>query len=519
MSDWRRLAEAEFQTTKRPATAARGMVVANHPLGAVAGVEMLAAGGNAIDAAVTTLFALTVVEPMMVGIFGAGMSTMRLANGEHRFVNNYTTAPGAATPDMYQPVSNSWPDYQVVEGRKNDVGVLAVGVPGNLLGWSETLASHGTLSLSEAMQPAIRYAENGFRASKYLADIVRLVQDDIARFPATAATWLPGGQGVKVGQLVRQPDYAATLRAIAREGPELLYGGALGRMAVDYIRSAGGIVSLADLEQYRTMPADVVRGSYRGCDIVGPPPPTAGGVHVIEILNILEGFDVAGLGFGTVDGVHLLAEALAIGFEDRRRYMGDPAFVDVPTAMLIDKGYATRRRTEIDMNRKRNVATGYVPEANATTHVAAADAEGNVVAATHTIHSPFGSKATVPGTGNAPEQHHEHLRPAPGDGQLHRPRQARHQQHVAHRRRTRRQALVLRRPGRRHADLSRRAAGHRQRRRPRHVAPGGRRSAPGVDAGRRPRNGERASPSTSCMGSKHAAIALLRCRRWAAAPA
>ena len=399
MSDWRRLAEAEFQTTKQPATAARGMVVANHPLGAVAGVEMLAAGGNAIDAVVATLFALTVVEPMMVGIFGAGMSTMRLANGEHRFVSNYTTAPGAATPDMYRPVSNSWPDYQVVEGRKNDVGALAVGVPGNLLGWSETLASHGTLSLSEALQPAIRYAENGFRASKYLADIVRLVQDDIARFPATAATWLPGGQGVKVGQLVRQPDYAATLRAIAREGPELLYGGALGRMAVDYIRSAGGIVSLADLEQYRTMPADVVRGSYRGCDIVGPPPPTAGGVHVIEMLNILEGFDVAGLGFGTVDGVHLLAEVLAIGFEDRRRYMGDPAFVDVPTAMLIDKDYATRRRTEIDMNRKRNVATGYVPESNATTHVAAADAEGNVVAATHTIHSPFGSKATVPGTG------------------------------------------------------------------------------------------------------------------------
>ena len=388
-----------FSTRKQPATGSRGMVVANHPLGAVAGVEMLAAGGNAIDAAIASLFALTVVEPMMVGIFGAGMSTIRLASGEYRFINNYTVAPAAATPDMYQPVSNVWPKYQVVEGRENDVGVLAVGVPGTLKGWAETLAAYGTLSLADVMQPAIRFAENGFRASQYLADIIEIVRQDIARFPATAATWLPGGEPLQAGELVRQGDYAQTLRLIAEEGPDALYGGALGKEAVDYIQSAGGILTMSDLTSYRTMPADVVRGSYRGFDIIGPPPPSAGGVHVIEMLNILEGFDVAGLGFGTVDGVHLLAETLSIGFEDRRSHMGDPAFVDVPVRMLIDKNYAARRRGEIDMRAVRPVETGYVAESGATTHMAAADADGNVIAATHTIHSPFGSKATVPGTG------------------------------------------------------------------------------------------------------------------------
>ena len=375
------------------------MVVANHPLGAVAGVEMLAAGGNAIDAAIASLFALTVVEPMMVGIFGAGMSTIRLAGGEYRFINNYTVAPAAATPAMYRPVSNVWPDYQKVAGRENDVGVLAVGVPGTLKGWAETLADYGTLPLADVMQPAIRFAENGFRTSRYLAEIIALVEKDLARFPATAATWLPGGKPLEAGTLVRQADYAETLRLIARDGPDTLYRGLLGQRAVEYIQAAGGLLTMEDLGSYRTMPAPVVRGSYRGFDIIGPPPPTAGGVHVIEMLNVLEEFDVAGLGFGTVDGIHLLAEVLSIGFEDRRRYMGDPAFVDVPVQMLIDKDYAARRRTEITMNNRRPVETGYVADSPATTHMAAADADGNVIAATHTIHSPFGSKATVPGTG------------------------------------------------------------------------------------------------------------------------
>lgn len=396
---WRERCGSAFETAKHPATGSRGVVVTNNPLGSAAGAEMLAAGGNAIDAAVAALFALTVVEPMMVGIFGAGMSTIRRADGSHHFINNYTVAPAAAREDMYAPLSDRWPDYQTVEGRLNDVGVLATGVPGSLKGWTETLASFGTLSLADVMQPAIRYARRGYRATAYLSEIITKYAADLALFPETAKTFLPGGRPLAPGDRVLQAEYAQTLETVARDGPDALYHGELGRVAVDYIQSAGGLVTRDDLAAYKTFWADVVRGNYRGFDIVGPPPPTAGGVHVIEMLNVLEAFDVSGLGFGTADGLHLLAEVLKLGFEDRRQYTGDPAFVDVPVEMLVSKRYADTRRAEIDMAGARHVATAWSAESNSTTHMAAADSDGNVIAATHTIHAAFGSKATVPGTG------------------------------------------------------------------------------------------------------------------------
>ncbi len=399
MSNWRDIAGATFEPEKHPATGARGMVVTNNPLGSAAGVAMLAAGGNAIDAAIASLFALTVVEPMMVGIFGAGMSTIRLANGEHHFINNYTVAPAAATPDMFRTLSDQWPDYQKVAGDKNEIGVLATGVPGSLCGWVETLEAYGTLGLTDVMQPAIRYAQRGFKATRYLCEIINKFKHEIGQFPETAKTWTPGGMPLSPGDLVIQRDYGETLIAIARNGPQELYDGPLGQQAIEYIQNAGGIITMADLRGYKTTSADVIRGSYRGFDIIGPPPPTAGGVHVIEMLNMLESFDVAGLGFATTDGAHLLAEVIKTGFEDRRRYMGDPAFVDIPVEMLIDKAYAARRRMEISMTSARHTTTGHIADSDSTTHLAAADSDGNIISATHTIHSAFGSKATVPGTG------------------------------------------------------------------------------------------------------------------------
>ncbi|XOV86298.1 MAG: gamma-glutamyltransferase [Pseudomonadota bacterium] len=384
---------------KSPVTGSAGMVVTNNPLGSAAGAEMLAAGGNAIDAAAASLFALTVVEPMMVGIFGAGMSTIRLANGEHHFINNYTVAPAAARPDMYEPLSNTWPDYQNVRGRSNDIGVLATGVPGSLKGWTQMLAEFGTFSLEDVLQPALRYARRGYRATGYLSDIIKKYAADLALFPETARTWLPGGLPLEPGDSVVQPAYAETLGLLAAQGPDTLYGGELGRIATDYIQAEGGLVTLADLLAYRTTSDPVVRGTYRGYEIIGPPPPTAGGVHVIEMLNILESFDVGAMGFGTPDGLHLLIEVLKTGFEDRRRYTGDPAFVEVPVAMLIDKAFAAERRSLIDMARARAVVTAYSAESPSTTHMSAADQAGNVITATHTIHSAFGSKVTVPGTG------------------------------------------------------------------------------------------------------------------------
>jgi gamma-glutamyltranspeptidase / glutathione hydrolase len=391
----------EKRTEKRPATASRGMVVTNHPLGSAAGAEMLAAGGNAVDAAIGALFALTVVEPMMVGIFGAGMTHLRLADGRHLVIDNYTTAPAAARPDIYRPVSDTWPDYLRAEGDVNLVGLLSVGVPGTLKAWAEAIARFGRLDLETVMQPAIRHAERGFRATPYLVEAVTQTAPDLARFPETARTFLPGGAPIKAGDLIVIPEYAAALRLIAAKGPGALYGGDLGATVADYMMRAGGIITLEDLARYETVERRPLRGRYRGFEITGAPPPTAGGLHLIEMLNILEGFDPRALGFGTAEYFHLIAEALKIGFADRNACTGDPAFVDVPIERLISKEHAASRRALIRIDRAREY--GAVPGVTAasahTTHVTTADAEGNVVAMTQTINNLFGSKATVPGTG------------------------------------------------------------------------------------------------------------------------
>jgi gamma-glutamyltranspeptidase/glutathione hydrolase len=388
-------------TEKRPATASRGMVVTNHPLGSAAGAEMLAAGGNAVDAAIGALFALTVAEPMMVGIFGAGMTHLRLADGRHLVIDNYTTAPAAARPDMYRPVSDTWPDYLRAEGDVNLVGLLSVGVPGTLKAWSQAVARFGRLDLETVMQPAIRHAERGFRATPYLVAAVTETAPDLARFPETARTFLPGGAPIKAGDLITMPEYAATLRLIAAKGPAALYGGDLGAAVADYMRRDAGIITLDDLARYETIERQPVRGRYRGFEVTGAPPPTAGGLHLIEMLNILEGFDPRALGFGTAEYFHLIAEVLKIGFADRNACTGDPAFVDIPVERLISKGHAAARRAQIRSDRagEYGAAAGVAAGSAHTTHVTTADADGNVVAMTQTINSLFGSKATVPGTG------------------------------------------------------------------------------------------------------------------------
>ena len=392
-------------TEKRPATASRGMVVTNHPLGSSAGVEMLAAGGNAVDAAIGALFALTVVEPMMVGIFGAGMTHLRLADGRHLVIDNYTTAPAASRPEMFKPISDTWPDYLRAEGDVNLVGLLSVGVPGTLKAWAEAVARFGRLDLETVMQPAIRHAERGFRATPYLVAAVTETGPDLARFPETARTFLPGGAPIKAGQLIVMPEYAATLRLIATKGPGALYGGDLGATVADYMRRDGGIITLDDLARYQTIERQPIRGCYRGFEITGPPPPTAGGLHLVEMLNILEGFDPRGLGFGTADYFHLIAEVLKIGFADRNACTGDPAYVDIPVERLISKEHADTRRGQIRLDRAGEygatvaVTAGVAAGSAHTTHVTTADADGNVVAMTQTINNLFGSKATVPGTG------------------------------------------------------------------------------------------------------------------------
>jgi gamma-glutamyltranspeptidase/glutathione hydrolase len=278
-------------------------------------------------------------------------------------------------------------------------------VPGTLKAWAEAVARFGRLDLETVMQPAIRHAERGFRATPYLVDAVRETAPDLARFPETARTFLPGGAPIKAGDLIAMPEYAATLRLIAAKGPGVLYGGDLGATVAGYMRRDGGIITLDDLARYETIERQPIRGRYRGFEITGAPPPTAGGLHLIEMLNILEGFDPRGLGFGTAEYFHLIAEVLKIGFADRNACTGDPAFVDIPVERLLSKEHAATRRAQIRPERAGEYGavvgmTGGVAAGSAhTTHVTTGDAEGNVVAMTQTLNNLFGAKATVPGTG------------------------------------------------------------------------------------------------------------------------
>jgi gamma-glutamyltranspeptidase/glutathione hydrolase len=399
-TDWRASAGTTFQTFKQSAVASRGMVVTNHPMGSAAGLEMLSMGGNAIDAAIAAVFALSVVEPMMVGPFGGGYINLQTADGESVCIDNYTLAPSAATPDMYRPVSDTWPDYLLTEDRESQVGYLAVGVPGNLKAWEELHSGYGKLSWETVVAPAIRYAASGFPASEYLVRLITDHEEDLRKFPATAEIFLPGGSPPAPGQSIVRRDYAESLKAIASCGAAALYDGPLGHAIAEDMKRNGGLITIDDLRSYSTLRKDPVRGTYRGFEISGPPPGNTGITLIIEMLNILENFDVAGQGFGTEQGLHLLAESLKIAFADRFEYLGDPATMEIPLNWMTSKDYAKQRAAGINTSRASEQRAGTrVSESENTTHLTTADDEGNMVSMTQTINELFGSKVTVPGTG------------------------------------------------------------------------------------------------------------------------
>ncbi len=416
MAGWRACAGAPFTPEKAPVTAEGGMAVTNHPLASAAAAEMMAAGGNAIDATIAALFTLTVVEPMMVGFFGGGVALIRLADGREIVLDSLSTAPAASRPDMYTPVSDTWPDYMEAADRANRVGAAAVAVPGTLKAWCEALERYGTRPLAAVLEPAIRHATNGFAVTAYLASCIAETAPDLALDPGLAALFLPGGTPLPEGHWLAMPDYAATLRAIAEHGPSHVYGGALGARIVDHLRSQGSCMALSDLANYSTVTREPVRGTYRGVEVVGPPPPCSGGVHVIQMLNIMEGFDLRASGFGTQATLHLVLEALKIAAADRRAATADPAFVDVPVARLISKAYGDECRPGIDVTRARDhVSRVLSNESNNTTHVTIADRHGNIVTSTQTINSLFGARIMIPGTGIIPNNYMFLFDPHPGN--------------------------------------------------------------------------------------------------------
>ena len=395
-----------FSLHKDEVVASRGVISTNHPLASAAGIEAYSHGGNAFDAAVASLFALTVVEPMMVSVFGAGFFVVRDGKtGKVETIDNYAVAPFAASDDMYEMVKERKPGQNIFEtvGRKNQDGLLAVATPGTLKAWEHVIERYGELDLATVVSPAVKLARSGYRSSAYMGFILDVRKTQMAGYPETARTFMPDGKPLPPGSRILMPEYAETLEKIASGGSDVLYKGEVGRAIVDYMESNGGLVTMKDLREYRLIDREPVRGVYRDdYEVYSMAPGSSGGAHIIQMLNILESFDVGSMGFGSVEHLHLMTEALKVAFADRQRFMGDPSVVDIPLEGLISKGYAMERAKCIgDMARKARPGDplAYTQESGNTTHVSAMDDEGNMVAATQTLNNVFGSLVTVPGLG------------------------------------------------------------------------------------------------------------------------
>jgi gamma-glutamyltranspeptidase/glutathione hydrolase len=353
---------------------------------------------------------------MMVGLIGGTTMHVRLADGQHIVIDGMSAVPRSGHPTMYRPLAGQPPEVYEVEGRENLVGPKSVAAPGSLLAWCHALARYGTMSLADVMEPAIRHASRGFVVTPYLSDCIVGASPDLLQDPLIADRLLPDGDALRPGERLVQGDYAEALTLISQQGETALHGGPLGDLVVECMERSGAFVSREDLTGYRIVERAPIRGQYRGWEIVGPPPPAASGVHITQMLNILEGYDIAGLGFGTVDGIHLLAEVLKIAFADRAEASGDPDFVKVPVERIISKAYARERRAGIDLGRAKRWTGGLRElEGAETTHLTVADGRGNVVSTTQTINSLFGACFIIPGTGMVPNNYMSNFDPRPGN--------------------------------------------------------------------------------------------------------
>jgi gamma-glutamyltranspeptidase / glutathione hydrolase len=406
---------SRFALRKQPVMAARGMVVANHPLASAAGAEVLLAGGNAVDAAVATLFALSVVEPMMVSPLGGGVMHLRLPDGTHRILDGLSTAPAASQADQFEPLSDGAASARDTKGRLNEVGAQAIANPAALFAWAELHRQHGRLPFADLVDPAIRLARKGFVTSVYLSDCATDRAPDIAKDKYLARLFLPDGAPIEAGARLVQLQLAESLQTMAREGEGALRTGALGRDIIRAIRDAGGMLDKADLATYRPLWREPIRSSYRGVTILGPPPPAASGVHIAQMLNLLEPHDLRRMEFGSADASHLLAEVMKIAFADRAVALIDPDFGSAPMAELISKAYAAKRQKEISLTRAGKPKAGLaLAEGANTTHLTIADSDGMVVAATQTINSLFGACVSAGETGLLANNYMFNFDPHPG---------------------------------------------------------------------------------------------------------
>jgi gamma-glutamyltranspeptidase/glutathione hydrolase len=378
-----------------PEMGRKGMVVSTHHEAAQAGARILREGGNAIDAAVATAFAVGVAQPFSAGVGGGMFALVRLEGGEIKALDARETAPFAATPTMYTEPG--------VAKRASVHGPLAVAVPSFVPGVIELLEKHGTMPLARVLAPAIELAESGVRMGRYHARLAGFMRGRLSedRFPETwRIQFAPFESKNMQGERLVQSDLGKSLRLLARRGQSVFRDGAVGRAIVAEVQRRGGLLTLEDLRDYQPRWRKPVIGEYRGLRVASFPPPSSGGAVLIEALNILEGFDLAALRPGGAPAIHLVSEAMKLAFADRAAYMGDSDFVDVPIDRLVSKSYAETQRARIDIEVATSIAgPGAIPDDAGTTHLSVTDADGRAVALTMTINTPFGSGITVPGTG------------------------------------------------------------------------------------------------------------------------
>jgi len=389
-----------YASLAQPVWGQNGMVSSQEAIASRIGIDILKQGGNAVDAAVAMGFALAVTLPRAGNLGGGGFMLVHLADNKQTLAIDYREmAPNAAYRDMYLE-----PDGSVDKNRSRYHG-LAIGVPGTVLGLITALEKFGSLDLTQVLLPAIQLAEQGMVITRDLARSLQRSSERLQRWPASARIFFrPDGSPYKTGDRLRQLDLAQTLKTIAVKGSDGFYQGLIAEQIVQSVQQAGGSMTLQDLAEYRVRIRQPVTGSYRGYRIASMPPPSSGGTHIIQILNMLEKYDLGQAGHNSALSVHLMAESMKRAYADRSEYLGDPDFIRVPVNHLTDKSYAQKLAQGIHPGSATDSETikpglGPLDESPETTHFSVVDRWGNAVANTYTLNFSYGSGITAAGTG------------------------------------------------------------------------------------------------------------------------
>ncbi len=390
------LCQFQLSVFAQDTIAENAMVATAHPVASSVGVEVLKQGGNAVDAAMAIAFALSVAEPNASGIGGGGFMLIKMKDMKNAVMIDYReAAPGKATNDFFYHSNTEYDE--LMEQAANPAGV-----PGLVACADTALVRYGTMSLEEVLQPAIELCKQGIVVSEKLSAMIAENYEKIFNYPATAKIYLKDMLPLQTGDRLTNPDLANTLRMIAQEGGSVFYQGEIAEAIVKEVKIHQGLFDLSDMKKYQAKVRGPVWGTYRGYDIISSAPPSGGGTHLIELLNIMEGFDVKKMGHNSVEYIHVFAEALKMVYADKSLNAADPDFYDLPTDQLTTKSYADTLRMRIDMEKPRY---DYEPknmtqrESNSTSHVSIVDNEGNIIALTQSINHWFGCGIVVSGTG------------------------------------------------------------------------------------------------------------------------